>query len=163
MEGASQLSHQTVGAVQAGEMPRNDFLSASILRLSAVSTAWFRLNPSGQKIKPEIPSNHGKYSRRFVRSNNTFSWLERTEIMNVILASFGPIINHSWIARGPGGYYGFIEEQTGHGLLDAHTTVAFGPRIFEIPLPFFAIAILAISIVLLTLCIWHLVERIRRT
>jgi hypothetical protein len=83
--------------------------------------------------------------------------------MNVILA-WGAIINHGWLTRGPGGYYGFIEEQTGHGLLDAHTTVALGPTIFEIPLPIFAIAILAfVSIGLLALCIRLLVRRIRRT
>ena len=81
-----------------------------------------------------------------------------------MLLAWGDIINHQWLTTGPGGYYGIFEEQTGHGLLDAHTTVALGPTIFEIPLPIFAIAILAfVSIVLLMLCIWLLVGRIRRT
>jgi len=80
-----------------------------------------------------------------------------------MLLAWGDIINHSWVTTGPGGYYGIFEEQTGHGLLDAHTNVVLGRTMFEIPLPIFAIAILAfVLFVLLPYSIWLLVRRFRR-
>ncbi len=79
-----------------------------------------------------------------------------------MLLAWGDIINYGWLKKGPGGYYGFVEVQTGHGLLAAHTTVVLGPKGFEIPLPLFAIALLAFAFtILLMCCIQLLARRIR--
>jgi hypothetical protein len=53
------------------------------------------------------------------------------------------VIEHNWMVAGPGGYYGFLQSQSGSGWLDANTGVALGPFGLNIPLPIFAIAAIA--------------------
>jgi hypothetical protein len=60
------------------------------------------------------------------------------------------VIQHNWMVAGPGGYYGLLQYQTGPGLLDAHTGIAFGSSHFDLSVPIFVIASVAGVLILLS-------------
>ncbi len=61
------------------------------------------------------------------------------------------IIEHNWLIAGPGGHYGLLQCQTGPGWLDAGTGFALGPVGFRIPLPIFAVVVIASGLIFLVL------------